>query len=52
MCQGKNFYLNRFEQKILTQTNYPHTLPHKSHMVNHIVGGGRGGFDTLVNVIH
>ena len=52
MCQGKNFYLNRFEQKILTQTIYPHTLPHKSRMVNHIASGGRGGFDALVNVIH
>ena len=57
MYQGKNFYLNRFEQKIITQTIYPHAPPphthtHKSHMVNHIASGGRGGFDALMNVIH
>ena len=27
MYQGKNFYLNRFEQKIITQTIYPHAPP-------------------------
>ena len=40
-------------KKILTQTKSPiPSLPHKSYMVNHIESGGRGGFDTLLNVIH
>ena len=38
-------------KKILTQTKSPIPLPQRSKMVNHIGGGGRCGFDTLVIVI-
>ena len=36
-----------FLPKLITHT----LLPHKSHMVNHVEGGGIGVFKTLVNVI-
>ena len=59
-CWKKKFTLLYFREKISysrdlgKKNSYPdwitHTpLPHNRHMVNHIGGGGRGGFDTLVN---
>ena len=53
-CGEKNFFLQRFGKKLLPQLNHPYPPPPQrsnSH-VNHLGGGGRNGFDTLVNVIH
>ena len=41
-------------KKYLPKLNNPYPPPpqKKSQMVNHLEGGGKNGFDTLVNVIH
>ena len=46
--------LQRFGKKIITSTKSPiPPPPQKSNRhVNHLRGGGRNGFDTLVNVMH
>ena len=42
----------RSEKKLLPQLNHPYTPPPQTSNghVNHLGGGGRNGFDTLVNV--
>ena len=50
----KNFLLQRFGKKLLSQLNHAYTPPPQTSTghVNHLEGWGRNGFDTLVNVIH
>ena len=54
ICGAKNFFLQRFGKKLLPQLNHAYTPPPQTSNghVNHLGGGGRNGFDTLVNVIH
>ena len=49
---GKKFLTPEIWKKILPNLIAHTPIPRKSHMVNHKGGGGRGGFDTLVNDIH
>ena len=36
----------------MAKLTHPYPFPYKSQMVNHIRGGGRSGFETLVTDIH
>ena len=48
----KVFHRYMWGKKLLPQLNHPYTPPPETSNghVNHLGGGGRNGFDTLVNV--